>query len=219
VPTYPRGPRLLKGAIVVVSDLGGMPQTIAFQYNPETLKRSLQPQTSGGDQGQRSQLVRYTDAPVETIEIEVYIDAIDALEGNDNEAVTTGIYPSLSLLETLVYPQVQQVLQNDALLATGTMEIMPLAAPLTLFVWGPHRVLPVRLTSLNVTEELFDPNLNPIRATVSLSLRALSYSDLSQNTKGYHLFTVYQQAKEALAAQGSAGAQNASIGVNASQLQ
>ncbi len=219
MPTYPRGPRLLKGAIVVVSDLGSLPQVVAFQYNPETVKRSLQPQTAGGDEGQRSQIVRYTSAPIETIELEVYIDAIDSLEGNDNEAVTTGIYPRLSLLETLVYPQLQQVLQNDALLATGTMEIMPLAAPLTLFVWGPHRVLPVRLTSVSVSEELFDPNLNPIRATVSLSLRALSYSDLAQNTKGYHLFTVYQQAKEALATQGRAESQNAPIGVNASQFQ
>ena len=52
-------------------------------------------------------------------------------------------------------------------------------APLTLFVWGPQRVLPVRLTELSVTEEAFDPQLNPIRAKVSLGLRVLTYNDLA----------------------------------------
>jgi Contractile injection system tube protein len=218
MPTYPRGPRLLKGAIVIVNDVGLTPQTIALQYNPETVKRSLQPQTAGGDEGQRSQMVRYVGAPVETIELEVFLDAIDALEGNDAEALNAGIYPQLSLLETLVYPASQQVQQNDQLLAMGMLEIMPLAAPLTLFVWGSHRVLPVRLTSLVVSEEMFDPNLNPIQATLSLSMRALSYSDLAPNTKGYHLFMAYQQTKEALASQGRATGQNTRLGVNVNQL-
>lgn len=218
MPTYPRGPRLLKGAIVIVNDVGLTPQTIALQYNPETVKRSLQPQTAGGDEGQRSQMVRYVSAPVETIDLEVSLSAIDALEGNDTEALSAGIYPQLSLLETLIYPASQQVQQNDQLLTMGMLEIMPLAAPLTLFVWGPHRVLPVRLTSLSVSEELFDPNLNPIQATLSLSMRALSYSDLAPNTNGYHLFLAYQQTKEALASQGRSTGQSAQIGVSMTQL-
>lgn len=218
MPTYPRGPRLLKGALVIVNDVGLAPQTIALQYNPETVKRSLQPQTVGGDEGQRSQIVRYVSAPVETIDLEVFLDAIDALEGNNAEALNAGIYPQLSLLETLVYPASQQVQQNDQLLALGMLEIMPLAAPLTLFVWGPHRVLPVRLTSMSISEEMFDPYLNPIQATISLSMRALSYSDLAPNTRGYHLFMAYQQTKEALASQGRSAGQNARSGVNISQL-
>ena len=80
MPTYAHGPRILKGAIVAISETNPQPQTIAFLYNPETVKRSLQPQTAGGDQGERSQAVRYIGAPIETIELEVYIDAIDALE-------------------------------------------------------------------------------------------------------------------------------------------
>jgi hypothetical protein len=75
------------------------------------------------------------------------------------------------MLEMLAYPRSQQVIQNDALLATGTLEIAPLAAPLTLFVGGPNRVLPVRLTSLSISEEFFDPHLNPILATLSLRTR------------------------------------------------
>jgi Contractile injection system tube protein len=217
MPTYPHGPKILKGAIVALSDTNPQPQTIAFQYNPETVKRSLQPQTVGGDQGERSQVVRYTGAPVETIELEVYIDAVDALEQGDSNAASAGIHPQLALLEMLAYPSSQQVIQNDNLLAMGMLEIAPLVAPLTLFVWGPNRVLPVRLTSLSISEELFDTNLNPIRATLSLSIRALSYSDLARDTRGYNLFLAYQQAKESMAAQGPQGS-SAITGVDVSRF-
>jgi Contractile injection system tube protein len=198
MPTYPHGPRLQKGSIVTVGSFGAL-ATIAFQYNPETIKRSLQPQMAGGDEGQRSQAVRYTDAPVETIDVEITIDASDQLERGESRS---GIYPQLSLLELLTYPGSQQIIQNTILLETGTLEVAPLAAPLTLFMWGPHRVLPVRLNSLNISEELFDPNLNPLRATVALNMRALSYSDLAPYTQGYNLFLAYQQTKEAMAGQG-----------------
>ena len=211
MPTYPHGPRIFKGAIVAISETNPQPQTIAFLYNPETVKRSLQPQTSGGDQGERSQVVRYIGAPVETIDLEVYIDAIDALEQGDGAATNSGIYPQLALLELLAYPGSQQVIQNDALLATGTLEIAPLVAPLTLFVWGPNRVLPVLITSLSISEEMFDTNLNPIRATLSLSLRALSYSDLAPDTRGYNLFLAYQQAKESMAMQGPTNSGNTGV--------
>jgi hypothetical protein len=110
------------------------------------------------------------------------------------------------------------VKQNDALLASGSLEIAPLAAPLTLFVWGPNRVLPVRLNTLSISEELFDTTLNPIRATVSLNMRALSYSDLSPNTRGYNLFMVYQQGKEAMATLGISNAPNANIGVDVNRF-
>ena len=211
MPTYPHGPRIFKGAIVAISETNPQPQTIAFLYNPETVKRSLQPQTSGGDQGERSQAVRYIGAPVETIELEIYIDAIDALEQAESIAVNAGIYPQLSLLELLAYPASQQVVQNDALLATGTLEIAPLVAPLTLFVWGPNRVLPVQISSLSISEELFDTNLNPIRATLSLSLRALSYSDLAPGTRGYNLFVAYQQTKELMATRGPLNSGNTGV--------
>ena len=213
MPTYPHGPRLQKGAIVTVGSFGTL-ATIAFQYNPETIKRSLQPQQAGGDEGQRSQLVRYTDAPVETIDVEITIDASDQLERGDSSATQAGIYPQLSLLELLTYPTSQQIIQNTALLELGTLEVAPMAAPLTLFMWGPNRVLPVRLNTLNISEELFDPQLNPLRATISLNMRALSYSDLAPMTQGYNLFLAYQQTKEAMAGQVSSAGSGLLAGIN-----
>ena len=69
-----------------------------------------------------------------------------------------------------------------------------------LFVWSRHRVVPVRVTDLSVTEEAFDPNLNPTRAKVSLGLRVLTSDDLGLANKGGSLFLIHLQQKEALAA-------------------
>lgn len=218
MPTYSHGPRILKGAIVAIDPNTRQPATVAFQYNPETVRRSLQPQTAGGEQGQRSLAVRFTGAPLETIDLEIQIDCVDPLESGDAAATANGIYPQLSLLELLAYPTSQQVIQNNALLATGTLEIAPLTAPLALFIWGPNRVLPVRIQTVTIAEELFDPQLNPVRATVSLSLRALSYSDLDASTQGYNLFLAYQQTKEAMSRQAAAGNPNGVTGVNINSL-
>ena len=72
-------------------------------------------------------------------------------------------------------------------------------APLTLFVWSATRIVPVRITDLSITEEAFDPTLNPLRAKVSLGLRVLSIDDLFFSDKGGSLYMAYQRQKEALA--------------------
>lgn len=219
MPTYSQGPRLLKGAIVAIApDMSGR-STIVFQYNPETLKRSLEPKMAGGDAGQSSLGVRYTGAPVETINLEVTIDAIDQLEAGQQDAQQNGIYPQIAALETLLYPRSEQVEQNGSLLNQGSIEISPYAAPLTLFIWGGNRVLPVILTSYSINEELFDNNLNPIQATLSLGLRAMSYSDIDQSHPAYHLFLAYQQTKEKLARQGITRSPNSLVGVDVSRIQ
>ena len=90
MPTYSHGPKLLKGAIVAIDATTRQQTIVAFQYNPESVKRSLQPQMAGGDQGQQSQLVRYTAAPVETIDLEISIDAADQLERGEATASSVG---------------------------------------------------------------------------------------------------------------------------------
>lgn len=213
-----RGPRTLRGALVSVPQAGGSPQVIAFQYNPATLARGLQPQISGGEEGDRSMQVRFTGAPIQTIEVDVEIDATDSLEREDPVAVQFGIAPQLAALELLVYPTSTDILQRDALLASGTIEVALLPAPRTLFVWGPQRVVPVRLNSYSITEEAFDSSLNPIRATVTLAMRVLTYSDLDSSTRDYHQFLAYQQNLEQLARVAATGRATPPIGVDASSL-
>ena len=60
-------------------------------------------------------------------------------------------------------------------------------------------MLPVRLTELSITEEAFDPALNPIRAKVGLSLRVLTYDDLGLLSVGGGLFLTQQVLKEVMA--------------------
>jgi hypothetical protein len=200
--TFPRSPRLVKGAIVGIDMFNPLASVIIFQYNPETLTRSLEAQTAG-DGGDRSEALRLKGAAVETISLDVEIDATDQLEKSDSNAISMGIYPQLSALEMLIYPKSALVIANTVLMAAGTIEVVPPMSPLILFIWGPKRVLPVRLSSFSITEEAHDVNLNPIRAKVSLQLRVLSYNDLPLTHPGYSLFLTHQIVKEAMATIGS----------------
>jgi hypothetical protein len=200
--TFPRSPRLLKGAIVGIDPFNPLASVIVFQYNPRELTRKLQPQTTKGG-GAKGEALRLTGPPQETITLKVEIDATDELEKAGSIATSLGIYPQLSALEMLIYPKSALVIANAALALAGTIEVIPPEAPLTLFIWGIKRVVPVRLTSFSITEEAYDVNLNPIRAAVSLDLQVLSYTDLSVTHPGYHLFLAHQIVKEAMAMIGS----------------
>jgi hypothetical protein len=198
VTTFPGAPRLVKGAIVGIDLFNPLASVIVFQYNPENLTRSLQAQAAG-DGADRVEALRLKGPPIETIRLEVEIDAADQLEKAEGPAPQLGIYPQLSALEMLLYPKSALVIANTVLLAVGTIEVVAPDAPFTLFVWGPKRVLPVRVTDVSITEEAFDPALNPIRAKVSLGMRVLSVDDLGFEHPGGGLFMSYLEAKERLA--------------------
>jgi hypothetical protein len=196
-------PRLVKGGIVQVDPGNGSTlRVIALQYNPDSLSRTLQVQSSGGDGADKSQALRLKGAAVETLKVEAEIDATDRLEFPDQNAstLTSGVHPQIAALELLVQPTSAALQANDALSRSGVLEVLPLQAPLTLLVWGKNRILPVRVTDLSITEEAFDVNLNPIRAKVSLGLRVLSVDDLGFDHRGGTLFMGYLRSREAMAA-------------------
>jgi hypothetical protein len=195
-------PRLVKGGIVQLDPASGRTLgVIALQYNPDSLTRTLQVQASGGDGADKSQALRLKGAAVETLKVDAEIDATDRLEQPDQNAttVTLGIHPQIAALELLVQPTSAALQTNDALSRSGVLEVLPIQAPLTLFVWGRNRVVPVRVTDLSVTEEAFDANLNPIRAKVSLGLRVLSVDDLGFDHRGGTLFMGHLRSREQLA--------------------
>jgi hypothetical protein len=197
----PFSPRLLKGGLVQVDpEKGNVLRVIALQYNPDTLTRTLQLQATG-ETGDRSEALRLKGAAVETIKVEVEIDATEYLDdpAGHPDAVRLGIHPQLAALEALAHPRADALQQNDTLAASGVLEVLPLEAPLLLFVWSKQRIVPVRVTDLSVTEEAFDANLNPIRARVSLGLRVLSVDDLGFGHRGGALFMAHLRNKESLA--------------------
>ena len=174
------------------------PAVIPFQYNPDEVTRSLQPQ-SVGDEPDRTEIFRLKGPPIETIKCILEIDATDMLAKSDPTTLAYGIQPQLSALELLVYPTSEVLITNEALSFLGTIEILPMESNLTLFVWSKTRITPVRITQMEITEEAFDPQLNPIRAKVSLGMRVLNVNDVGFLTPAGSLYMVYQLQKEALA--------------------
>ena len=213
--SFPGSPHIIKGGIVLIDpESSAVKSIITLQYNPDTLTRTLQVKGVGGEGGgNRSEALRLTGPPVETLKLEVEIDATDQMEAGDALTANVGIQPQLSVLETIVYPSSAQLITNNSLSQAGTIEIIPMETALTLFIWNKNRIIPVRITEFNITEEAFDPNLNPIRAKVSLGMRVLSVDDLEFAHKGGALFMSYQQNKERLASlfrQGNLG----TLGIN-----
>ena len=211
--TFPGSPRIAKGALISVDLFNPLSSVVIFQYNPESLSRSLTPKLSkSGD--------RFEGPPEETISASLEVNAADQLEripamepkalrhslSRDTEAARVGIYPQLAALEMMIYPKSLSVIANAALSLIGTIEVVPPKAPLTVFVWGVKRVVPVRITSLSVDEQAYDVNLNPIRAQISLGMTVLTYKDMSPwNIVGQGLFMAHQIAKEVMATSHSVG--------------
>jgi len=209
--SFPGSPApLLKGGIVLIDPVtAAVLRIITLQYNPDSLSRTLQVQGVGPDGGDRSEALRLKAPPIETLKLEAELDVTDQLEhpdeGNNQVAAQLGLYPQLAALETMIYPTSDQLINANHLAQAGTLEIAPMLAPLTLFVWSRIRILPVRITELSFTEEAFDANLNPIRAKVSLGMRVLNVNDLGFDAKGGSLYLAYHKGKERLAAQAPAG--------------
>ncbi|MBN1204051.1 MAG: hypothetical protein JXB05_03895 [Myxococcaceae bacterium] len=193
----PISPQLLKGAIIGLDPFNPLASVVPFQYNPDQLTRTLTTTQSAG--GSPGEALRLRGPPQETIQVEVELDAADQLAQGSLPGTQLGVYPMLSALEMLLYPKTAFILANEVLATAGIMEFIPPQAPLTLFIWGPKRVLPVRVTEFSITEEAFDTGLNPIRARVRLGLRVLNYQDLGLASIGGATFMAHQVVKEVMA--------------------
>lgn len=197
-------PKFLKGALVAYDSQtpGTQPRVIAFQYNPEQMKRTLEKKAveskGGSSQASKEDVLRAAGPPSESIQLSVVLDAADQLSEPDrNRAIVeNGLYPILSTLEMLLYPPTSQVHEIEAQAGQGQAQISPADLPLVLLVWGKTRVVPVLLSSFSISEESFDVNLNPIRAKVDLSMKVLTYLELKKDTIGYETYLSYQRNKE-----------------------
>ncbi len=197
--TFPNSPRLLKGALIGVDPFNPLASVVVFQYNPDTMTRRLEPRT-----GERRRRAGRGLSPGRAAEGDDHAVGGDRRHGSARSGATRwpsrrGVSPTLAALEMMLYPKSALVIANTILAAVGTVEVLPAEGPMILFVWGPTRVLPVRLTGLTITEEAYDTLLNPTRAKVELALAVLSYNDLKIASPGNALFLVHQITKEVLA--------------------
>jgi hypothetical protein len=203
---FPGSPRLVKGGLVLIDpQTAAVQRVIALQYNPDTLTRSLKIKGVDADSGDHIDALRLKGPPEETFKVEAELDLTDQQEAGDSQAVQNGLHPVLASLEVIVYPSSAHLLSTNDMASNGILEIVPFQTPLTVFVFGPNRIVPVRITELSITEEAFDTSLNPIRAKVSLGMRVLSVDDLGFNQTGGNMFIAYLQQKERMQQRATAG--------------
>jgi hypothetical protein len=194
--SYADLPRPIRSGLVLVDPRLGIPRrVIVMQFNPDTLSRTLTPQTTTGESGDRSEALRLTAPAIETWQFDAQIDATDQFD----RPTPNGILPQLAVLELLIHPPVTRLLANQRLADLGTIEITPIDSPLALWVWGDKRVLPVRVTQLTVNETYFDLKLDPVRATVTIEFRVLSSMDLPTHSLGGDIFLAHLAQQELLA--------------------
>lgn len=208
---FPHTPQVMRGALVGLDLLSPLSSVVIFQYNPSTMRRRLRPQGVQA-QGAHSEALRLAGPPIETIDMDIELDAIDRTLSGDEEAATVGIYPQLAALEMLVTPKLYQVVGSMAMMAAGSLWVVPPKAPLTVLIWGALRVLPVRVEEINVNEQQYDSDLNPVRASVGLELRVLTYDDLKPTNPGFGVSLAHQAVQEGLAAIGALDALNGLTG-------
>ena len=184
---FPRSPKIKKGAFVQFDQQTTPGRIITFQYNPEKLFRNLEASTEGS-------------LPRETITFTLMLDATGDLEIPEEHpnTVKSGVYPLLSAIEMLLYPRNSTERRSSSFLGIS-LSRRNRDQSFTLFVWGKNRVLPVRVAELHVIEEMFDPNLNPIRASVEVTMQVLNDEDLPRGHKGYDYWKSHLTTKMALA--------------------
>ncbi|GAA0316877.1 hypothetical protein GCM10010302_64960 [Streptomyces polychromogenes] len=199
---FPGAARPVRGGFVLLAPDTGRPlRTVPFQYNPDSLTRTVQAQGIGPEPGDRLEAQRLKGPAHETYKFEAEFDAAEQLAdpaAHPAEA-ESGLLPVLCALESGLHPTVAQLVEEDRMAALGLIEVAPVEAPLTVLVLGRSRVLPVRLTEFSVTEEAFDTSLAPIRAKVSVGARVLTVDDLGFRHPGGLLYLQHHRARERFA--------------------
>ncbi len=185
--TAPGSLRLVKAGFVLLDGVTGVVQrVIVFQYNPETLVRRLEAApvtTSGTGLGSTGVAVPggaalMASVPQEFVSFTLALDAADKLEVADPLTLQTGLLPMIAALELLLSPP---------------------PGSFTVWVSGSHRILPVRISEMVLSEQAFDPLLNPIRADVSVRLQVLKDAEFPANSRGRAIWDAHYAQLQQLA--------------------
>lgn len=199
--------KFLKGALVsfMPTFIGSLPNVIVFQYNPDSITHAWTPAGKADQAAAPKAGVDPTAAdgiPGESFSFKLSLDANDMIADSGSNpiaaglATASGLYTRLAALELLQYPagalggsglvgSVSAAISSAGLSLPGSGQntTVPRAeVPTVLFVWGPQRIVPVRVTDLSTTETLYDAALNPIHAEVSMTLRVLTPDEITGMT-------------------------------------
>jgi hypothetical protein len=197
--------KYLRGAFVqfMPTFLIPLPNVIIFQFNPETMTHSWEPAAPGATgTGQKPNPLAVQALPKESFSFNLAMDASDTIADANLNAVAfaaaglaegTGLHSRLSALEMMLYPSGS--FNASSLLGTASAAVASsllggsskkktnvpqLVMPTVLFVWGPFRIVPVRVKSLTITEKLYDSLLlNPTHAEAQVGLEVLTPDEVN----------------------------------------
>jgi hypothetical protein len=205
---------MLRGALIEYGTdlIGPIPNVVIFQFNPESLSRTLQiPQRpTGATQRETTQAGEKT---FEKISFKAHFSAADMLADDKVLARMFGIGPQLCALEKMVLPSSKIAGLIGAAIdaigdALGLGGDEPPAQPIprekfprTLFIWGLTRILPVTIDSMTISELEYDALLNPLRAEVDLQLTVIAVDQCSDDilAKGALEYTTIAKEAQAIA--------------------
>ncbi|SEQ80172.1 hypothetical protein SAMN05444745_11158 [Arthrobacter sp. OV608] len=185
---------------------GMVPSLVPFQYNPAEVTRVLRVQQGGGG----GSGLRVAGPPTESYTLKIELDALGAIEKPITGAL--GVGPLLATIEAMLEPgggglaalvgAVAGVLGSGG---AGAQTVPAPTLPLVVFAWSVTRIVPVRIDSFTARETGFDALLQPVQATVDLSLTVLRDRDLQADmTLAKVMATAYQAVRTASAAVGIA---------------
>jgi len=235
--------KFIKGALVEFMEtfLLPLPNVIVFQFNPETMTHSWTQPAAAGGSGADANPLAVRGVPGESFSFTVMLDSNDSIADSNPIsgplAEVSGVYSRLAALEMLQYPvggsgsggllgsvSASVSIGGSSLSLGGSAgasvkrDIPQSQVPTVLFVWGPGRIVPVRVTNLTITEKLYDNLLNPIHAEAQLGLRVLTPEELKFVTgplkeiaKGAYAYS--QGLREALAVANLGNAAESIIGM------
>lgn len=205
---------LLRGALIEYGTdlIGPIPNVVIFQYNPESLTRTLQipPRPTGATQRETTQAGEKT---FERISFKAHFSAANMLDEDKALAKLFGIGPQLAALEKMVLPSAKIAgligaaidAIGDALGGGGddapAQPIPREKYPRILFIWGLTRILPVTIDSMSISELDYDSVLNPLRAEVDITLSVIAVDDCSDDVlaKGALEFSTIAKEAQAIA--------------------
>jgi hypothetical protein len=187
---------LIKGMLIAFTETvrNVAPMVVVFQYNPNEMTRTLRVERAASDTKQAP--LAGSQRPAEEYSLTLEFDATDALERGGPITLAMGMTPRLAALELLMQP-----VAGAAMRIQGGMEVPAAKLPLVLFVWGPGRVTPVTLQSLQIQETAFDELLNPIHARVQLSFAVIREADVPNGEMLLEGAASYYQALREVRAQ------------------
>jgi len=206
-------PFLMRGAMIEYGSdfLGPLPNVVIFQFNPESLTRTIQipPRPSGAAARETTQA---GEPSIEKISLKAQFSAADGMGTGNVLARTMGVGPRLAAFEKMVNPASKlSGLIGAAIDAIGSAlglgggaseprQVIPREKyPRILFIWGPFRVLPVVIESMSITELQYDFLLNPIQADVTIGLAVNVIDNCSDDTVGKGALEYSNMAKDAQA--------------------